>query len=200
MCHRWLRSLVGRTPAPKVVAVQEFVDSMSPGRRAGGNVAGVNDLSLEAAYAAWASELVRHASALVSPSLAADVVADTFASLVASDGSGWAGARSPRAYLFGAVANTARMHHRAEARLGERTANHLALVGHESAARVADEHVGGDLVDVLMVLSPSQREIVSLTYWEDLDPAGIAEILGVSQGTVRKQLARARARMREVLS
>jgi DNA-directed RNA polymerase specialized sigma24 family protein len=40
---------------------------------------------------------------------------------------------------------------------------------------------------------------VFLTYWADQTPADIAEVLDVSEGTVRKQLARARARLREVL-
>jgi RNA polymerase sigma factor (sigma-70 family) len=42
--------------------------------------------------------------------------------------------------------------------------------------------------------------VVVLTYWMDLTPAAIAELLEVSEGSVRKQLARARARMKEALS
>ena len=38
-----------------------------------------------------------------------------------------------------------------------------------------------------------------LTYWDDLTPAQIAELLGVGEGTVRKQLARAREQLRRIL-
>ena len=38
-----------------------------------------------------------------------------------------------------------------------------------------------------------------LTYWEDLAPQTIANLLGVSEGTVRKQLARARDQLRRIL-
>jgi len=48
-------------------------------------------------------------------------------------------------------------------------------------------------------LSPQQRAVVFLTYWDDLDAATVANLLGVSEGTVRKQLGRARNKLREVL-
>lgn len=154
-------------------------------------------MTLEAAYAAWAPELVRHASVLVAPSLAADVVADTFAQLLAANGDSWANARDPRAYLFGAVSNTARMQHRSDARRSQRQQRHLALAGPPTAR---PPEPSDDLTDVLDQLSPGQREIVSLTYWEDMAPVDVADLLQVSEGTVRKQLARARARIRKALS
>jgi RNA polymerase sigma factor (sigma-70 family) len=48
-------------------------------------------------------------------------------------------------------------------------------------------------------LSLRQRAVVFLTYWEDLGPASVAELLGISEGAVRRHLARARARLKEVL-
>jgi len=48
-------------------------------------------------------------------------------------------------------------------------------------------------------LSPQQRAVVFLTYWDDLDTSAVASLLGVSEGTVRKQLARARSQLRKVL-
>ena len=48
-------------------------------------------------------------------------------------------------------------------------------------------------------LSEQQRAVVFLTYWEDLAPAQVADLLGVSDGTVRKQLARARDQLRRIL-
>lgn len=45
-------------------------------------------------------------------------------------------------------------------------------------------------------LSAQQRAVIVLTYWQDLEPKAVAELLGVSEGTVRKQLARARQKLR----
>jgi RNA polymerase sigma factor (sigma-70 family) len=45
----------------------------------------------------------------------------------------------------------------------------------------------------------SQRAVVFLSYWEDMRPAEIARTLGVSEGTVHRQLARGEARLRRVL-
>ncbi len=42
--------------------------------------------------------------------------------------------------------------------------------------------------------------MIYLTYWEDLTPAAVAETLGIGEGSVRKQLARAREQLRTVLS
>ncbi len=48
-------------------------------------------------------------------------------------------------------------------------------------------------------LSSQQRAVVFLTYWDDLDARAVADLIGVSEGTVRRQLGRARDRLREVL-
>lgn len=42
--------------------------------------------------------------------------------------------------------------------------------------------------------------MIFLSYWEDLTPANIARVLDVSEGAVRKQLSRARSKLREVLT
>jgi RNA polymerase sigma-70 factor (ECF subfamily) len=44
-----------------------------------------------------------------------------------------------------------------------------------------------------------QRASVVLTYWEDLSPADVAIRLGISEGSVKRHLARARARLKELL-
>jgi DNA-directed RNA polymerase specialized sigma24 family protein len=40
---------------------------------------------------------------------------------------------------------------------------------------------------------------VYLTYWEDLDPGSAAALIGISDGAVRRHLARARKTLRGVL-
>ena len=56
-----------------------------------------------------------------------------------------------------------------------------------------------DVLDMVDRLSPRQRAVVYLAYWDDLDPAAIAQVLGVSEGSVRRHLARARAALRRML-
>ena len=56
-----------------------------------------------------------------------------------------------------------------------------------------------EVAEAVSRLSPQQRAVVFLTYWNDLDVAGIAALLGVGEGTVRKQLDRGRSKLREVL-
>lgn len=52
------------------------------------------------------------------------------------------------------------------------------------------------VAEALAVLSPQQRAVVMLTYWADLDPFGVGRLLGISDGAVKKQLARARRKLK----
>lgn len=161
---------------------------------------GVNELSLEEAYRRWADELVGYASMLVPLSASADVVADTFADLLARSDIGWSRADDARGFLFGAIANRARMHHRKTGR--RRRREQLPSLAPTNAAPAAPGALvaDSDVVDAIGDLSVQQRAVVYLTYWADYSVEQVAEILGVQDGTVRRQLARARARLREELS
>jgi RNA polymerase sigma-70 factor (sigma-E family) len=53
------------------------------------------------------------------------------------------------------------------------------------------------LLDALRQLPPRQRAVVVLRYWEDLTDAQIGAALGCSPGTVRSQLSRALAKLRD---
>ena len=153
-------------------------------------------MSLEEAYDRYAGDLVRYATVLVGRSGAADVVADTFADLLRNPNRSWAKARDPRAFLFGAVANRARMHHRANGRRARR--EDLAARRRPPEAAI-DDHPSM-LPEAFAELSVQQRAVTYLTYWHDLSVSQVAETLGVADGTVRRQLARARDRMRGALS
>ena len=48
-------------------------------------------------------------------------------------------------------------------------------------------------------LSPRQREVMYLTYWEDMDEATVAKTLGIGRGSVRKHLGRGRDKLRDIL-
>jgi RNA polymerase sigma factor (sigma-70 family) len=147
--------------------------------------------TLDAAYRRHSDELIRYATVLVGPDDAADVVTDAMMRVFASDASA---VSNLRAFLFRAVHHRAIDHQRAGSRRRRREASYQAQ---RSAPTV--EPVAADARAALAVLSVQQRTVVFLTYWADQTPADIAEVLGVSEGTVRKQLARARARLREVL-
>jgi len=64
-------------------------------------------------------------------------------------------------------------------------------VASESALRLA-------LAQVLRQLTPKQRAVVVLRYYEDLPEADVARILGCGVGTVRSQVHRTLARLREL--
>jgi RNA polymerase sigma-70 factor (sigma-E family) len=53
------------------------------------------------------------------------------------------------------------------------------------------------LLEALRLLPPRQRAVIVLRYWADLTDAQIAATLGCSPGTVRSQLSRALAKLRE---
>lgn len=150
----------------------------------------IDETSVDA-YVRHAGELTRFATGLVGRSDAQDVVADAMVRLMTSRV--WAEASDRRALMYRAVLFEARMFHRArrrrlfrEARAAVREAYDMPDVDPRVAAAVAG-------------LSPQQRAVVFLTYWDDLDVRMVASLLGVSEGTVRKQLGRTRERLREVL-
>ena len=159
---------------------------------------GVNEVSLEDAYSRYADELVRYATVLVSRSVAADVVADTFADLLRHPDGPWSSARDVKAFLFGAVANRARMHHRQTNRRRQRE-RHLVVAQRPISDGVMVES-RDEMLEALEALSVQQRAVTYLTYWHDWSVSQVAEALGVGEGTVRRQLARARSCLRGALS
>jgi RNA polymerase sigma-70 factor (ECF subfamily) len=56
------------------------------------------------------------------------------------------------------------------------------------------------LVDAIRALSEKEREILWLTYWEDLSAAEVGVVVGASAGTVWTRLNRVRAKLRPLLS
>jgi RNA polymerase sigma factor (sigma-70 family) len=57
-----------------------------------------------------------------------------------------------------------------------------------------------EVLDAVERLSVQQRAAVYLTYWEDLPALAVAERMGVTTGTVKRHLDRARKRLEELLS
>lgn len=133
------------------------------------------------------------AAALGGPSLADDVVAD--AVLRAMSSPAWAAVRDPGAYLTRAVVHEVRSAHRSALRREARE---------RATAQPSVTETGADpvpeLLTALAALPLQQRAVVFLTYWADLSPVAVADHLGIAEGSVRKQLARARARLRRELT
>jgi RNA polymerase sigma-70 factor (sigma-E family) len=59
-----------------------------------------------------------------------------------------------------------------------------------------DDGMGGVLWAFVQTLPPKQRAVVVLRYYEQLSEAEIAEVLGISVGTVKSQASRALAGLR----
>ena len=144
-----------------------------------------------AVYRRHADELMRYATALVGPSDAPDVVIDGVLAAFATPG--WSTVLNRRAYLYRAVLHRAISARRSN----ERRARREAIAAVEE--RVPPQESSIDAHRALAHLSPQQRAVVYLTYWDDLAPSQIAVLLDVSDGTVRKQLARARDQLRRIL-
>lgn len=143
------------------------------------------------AYAAHADGLVRFAAGLVGPSDAQDVLSDAMARLMRSRV--WPEVENPKALMYRAVLYESRMFIRSRRRRLSREARTAVAEAYEMP------NIAPEVSRAVTGLSPQQRAVVFLTYWDDLDSASVATLLGVSEGTVRKQLARARDRLRRVL-
>ena len=141
-------------------------------------------------WKAHAIGLARYATLLVGPNDAPDVVSAAFVKVTA-------GARpisNARAYLFRAVTNCALDQQRSKRRRQARDLNAVL----PALGRQPDSDL--DVRRAVAALSVRQRAVVYFTYWEDLDESHIADVLGISSGSVRRHLARARTHLRKALS
>ena len=133
-------------------------------------------------YEAFAPALVRFATALVGPDDAADVVSAVVVRVLGRRSLG--SIEKPEAYLMQAVMNEARQMHRGRNR--QRAA--IVRVGPGPDVRDAAEVASTDLTDAVMALPPRQRAAAYLVYWCDYTAAEAAELMGWSDGTVRRYL------------
>ena len=143
------------------------------------------------AFRKYVDELMRFATVLVGPSHAEDVVVEGF--LRAFRAPGWPEVENHRAYLYRVVLNVARSRARGDLRRRRREA------GVAAGEAAWDPIVDFDVLAAVDRLSVMQRAVVMLTYWEDLDGEAVGRRLGVSQGTVKRHLHRAKARLKEYL-
>jgi RNA polymerase sigma factor (sigma-70 family) len=132
------------------------------------------------------------------PADAADIVAETFLTAWRRRHEMPAGPET-RLWLYGVARRVLANHHRGgdrRQRLGERLRRGLASMTADPATEVPERLA---VRDALARLGDLDREVLTLTVWEGLEPRDIAGVLGVSPAAVRTRLSRARARLRELV-
>lgn len=142
-------------------------------------------------WRAHGGDLLRFATLLVGPNDADDIAVEAFLGACRS-------ATEPhvldsRSYLLGAVANHAASFRRSRERRWHRD---LAAVGPVSTA-TNDEFA--HVRHAVARLTVSQRCVVYFAFWEDLPERAIAQLLGLSPGTVHRNLFRAKVILRKAL-
>lgn len=120
-----------------------------------------------------------------------DLAADTF--LRCRDRLASGRILDPRGYLMRSAVNGA--HNVRRSRERERRRN-VTVTGVQQAG---DRPELGYVRDAVRELSPRQRAVLYLAYWEDQTESAIAEILGLHVGTVRRHLHRAHQTLRKAL-
>ena len=135
--------------------------------------------------AGWTTKLVGD------PDLAHDFATEAFVKLLRN----WSTVREPRAWLYVTVANLVRDHWRKRGR--EAT----AYERHQAGAPEHADLATGDLATTLTVreavlaLPDRLRMPVLLHYFADLSVAQVANHLGKSEGTIKRDLYDARTRL-----
>lgn len=134
--------------------------------------------------------------------VAEDLTAETFLKLVRSAGRYDPARGSARAWILAVARNVLRDWAR-RGRLRQYIAlGNLHDVEWEAPSpeeRLLREEEIGRLLDAVAALRPADRELIGLRYGSGLDGAEVAEILGVSEGSVRTRLWRALGRLRAAL-
>ena len=146
---------------------------------------------MESAYRRHAHELTGYAIGLVGPAGAEDIVSSAFVKAMTCPS--WVDVENPRAYLYRVVLNEARTEHRNRERRRIREAT-----GRPETSFVYPDPVP-EISAAIDRLSERQRQVVLMAYWADLSEVDIADTLGISRGSVRKHLGRARIALRTLL-
>lgn len=157
----------------------------------------VEERAFAAVFNAHHRDAVRLAYLLVSDAdLAEDIVAEAFTKVYRRWAKGEV--RDVGAYLRRAVANEANS--KLRRRYRER-AEALRRSGDDRGVRAVDDGAADrdEVWQALARLPERQREAIVLRYYEDLPENEVAEILGVSVGTVKSQVSRGLDRLSAIL-
>ena len=107
----------------------------------------------------------------------------------------WHSIERPVSYLYRAVFNESNSF----LRKAQTLKKYLPIVSTPNTVAAHDDRSATQLAvqAAMETLTAKQKAIVFLTYWEDRTPVEVADLLGVSEGTVKKQLARSREKLRK---
>ena len=135
--------------------------------------------------------LVAFAASLVGPADAPDVVHDAVMSLIESGK--LAHASNPAGLMYRAVFAKAKSKQRSMFRRRARERRFAESVIHH------DPEIQPEVAAAVVRLSPMQRACIFLTYWQDMTPRAIGDLLGIAEGTVKHHLAVGRDHLRRTL-
>lgn len=108
-----------------------------------------------------------------------------------------------RSYLFSIAYNTLYSHLRARQRHGEEIdidAISIATIAPGPSSVLAHKREQRLLLEGLRRIPVADQVILELHYWESLDTAGIAAVLGRPRNTIKGQLQRARKRLEDEIT
>ena len=153
---------------------------------------GASAAEIEAVYRRRRPELLRVAAAIVGDrDTAPDVVQDAFASALRHR-RGFRGEGALDAWLWRLVVNAAKSRRRAALTDVYRPGEPGTSNGHGS-------DLGARIRVAVSLLPERQRLVLFLRYYGDLDYSAIADVLGISVGTVGSTLTAAREAVRDQL-
>jgi RNA polymerase sigma factor (sigma-70 family) len=155
-------------------------------------------------YERHAPQIYRYVVRRLGDRVADDVVAETFLAAFQRRDRYDLDRTDARPWLYGIAANVIGKHRRAEVRMltayARTGVDPVAESYLERAdARVSAAAVERDLAAALAELGPKYREVLLLVAWADLTPDEVAAALGISAGTVRSRLHRARRKVIQAL-
>jgi RNA polymerase sigma-70 factor (sigma-E family) len=125
--------------------------------------------------------------------LAEDLTQTAYAKVFAS----WrrvASANDPVAYTRQVLVRTFLSHRRLR-----RSSEHPVEAVPDRAGGTEDDPLRLDLLAALRLLTPDDRAVLVLRFWEDLPSADAARLLGISDAACRQRTSRALARIRTLL-
>jgi RNA polymerase sigma factor (sigma-70 family) len=135
--------------------------------------------------AGWTTKLVGD------PDLAHDFATDAFVKMLRN----WSAVRDPRAWLYVTVANLVRDHWRKRGREATAYQRHTASAAEHADLATGDIATTLTVRDAVLALPDRLRMPVLLYYFADLSVAQVASHLDKSDGTIKRDLYDARARM-----
>lgn len=110
------------------------------------------------------------------------------------------GMAQPRAYARRILVNLALDDARGRGRRRSELDGEAAVVEGPARDLLVGIETRAELLDALARLTPRQRAVLVLRYFNDLTEAQTAEVLGCSPGTVKSNASRGLARLREALA